>query len=81
MKSKTQDKRKKECCFRSYMKFYDNMLRKATPTDIFFVKISSLFFGILLVYWIPKLLNVNVWIWIGLFILSTAMALRLVWKK
>ncbi|MEM2121710.1 MAG: hypothetical protein QXU20_03595 [Candidatus Woesearchaeota archaeon] len=72
---------KKECCFTKYKCWYDSLLRKAKPTDIFFVKMSSLFFGILLVYWVPAILRVNVWVWFLLFLISCLLAMRLIWRK
>jgi hypothetical protein len=81
MKQKKAAKEKKECCFRSYMKCYESMLRKARPTDMFFVKMASLFFGILLVYWMPAITKVNVWVWFLLFLICSLLAMRTVWRK
>jgi hypothetical protein len=63
------------------VEWYDKILRNLKPIDMFFVKISSLFFGILLVYWIPAITRVNVWVWFFLFLISSLLAVRTIWRK
>lgn len=50
-------------------KWAKKVIKKMTVWDVGFLKLAMIAFGILLVYWIPAILNLNMWWWVAIFVL------------